>query len=103
MYVHLFYLSLLLNHKIKYLYSYLYFDLHLYQDLESEAAKVLKEVYWEKADTEIAVSASPEVFQKYEVKGNSVVLFKKVWTCYDTNWKEQSEAFYRKSVTRYKK
>lgn len=39
---------------------------------------MLKEVYWDKADTEIAVSASPEVFQKYEVKGNSVVLFKKV-------------------------
>lgn len=39
---------------------------------------MVKEVYLEKAETEIAVTASPEVFRKYEVKGNSVVLFKKV-------------------------
>lgn len=35
------------------------------------------------ADTEFAVTATPEVFQKYEVKDDSVVLFKKVRTCTD--------------------
>lgn len=54
------------------------FHLHSYQDLESEEAKVFKKVYLNMADTELAVSSSPEVFQKYDVKGNSVVLFKKV-------------------------
>uniref|UniRef100_G3PX45 protein disulfide-isomerase n=1 Tax=Gasterosteus aculeatus aculeatus TaxID=481459 RepID=G3PX45_GASAC len=44
---------------------------------ESEAVKVFKEVALDLADTEFALSASPEVFQKYEVKANSVVLFKK--------------------------
>uniref|UniRef100_A0A3Q3W0E7 Protein disulfide-isomerase n=1 Tax=Mola mola TaxID=94237 RepID=A0A3Q3W0E7_MOLML len=48
-----------------------------FDDLESEAAKVFKDLYLDKADTEFAVSANPEVFQKYEVKENSVVLFKK--------------------------
>lgn len=48
-----------------------------FENLESDAAKLLREVYLEKADTEIAVTTTPEVFQKYEVKGNSVVLFKK--------------------------
>nr|XP_046273864.1 protein disulfide-isomerase A2 [Scatophagus argus] len=48
-----------------------------FDDLESEAAKVLKEIYFDDTDTEFALSASPEVFQKYEVKVNSVVLFKK--------------------------
>uniref|UniRef100_A0A8P4G411 protein disulfide-isomerase n=1 Tax=Dicentrarchus labrax TaxID=13489 RepID=A0A8P4G411_DICLA len=42
-----------------------------------KAAKVFKEVALDVVDTEFAVSASPEVFQKYEVKANSVVLFKK--------------------------
>lgn len=46
---------------------------------------MLREVYLEKADTEIAVTATPEVFQKYEVKGNSVVLFKKVRARSDAN------------------
>ncbi|XP_070777789.1 protein disulfide-isomerase A2 [Enoplosus armatus] len=48
-----------------------------FNDLESEEAKVFKEVSMDMTDTEFAVSASPEVFQKYEVKANSVVLFKK--------------------------
>ncbi|XP_042341616.1 LOW QUALITY PROTEIN: protein disulfide-isomerase-like [Plectropomus leopardus] len=48
-----------------------------FDDLESEAAKVFKELALDITDTEFAVSASPEVFQKYEVKTSSVVLFKK--------------------------
>ncbi|XP_037620533.1 protein disulfide-isomerase A2 [Sebastes umbrosus] len=48
-----------------------------FDDLESKAAKAFKEVAMDVTDTEFAVSASPEVFQKYEVKANSVVLFKK--------------------------
>ncbi|XP_070841664.1 protein disulfide-isomerase A2 [Chaetodon trifascialis] len=48
-----------------------------FEDLESEAAKMFKEVSWDMTDTEFAMSASPEVFQKYEVKADSVVLFKK--------------------------
>lgn len=39
--------------------------------------------------SEFAVSASPEVFQKYEVKANTVVLFKKVRMCYDAYKKAQ--------------
>ncbi|XP_008295223.1 protein disulfide-isomerase A2 [Stegastes partitus] len=48
-----------------------------FDSLESEAAKVFKEVTLEMTDTEFALTATPEVFQKYEVKGSSVVLFKK--------------------------
>lgn len=39
---------------------------------------MFKEVFLDMTDTEFAVSASPDVFQKYEVKADSVVLFKKV-------------------------
>ena len=87
MYVYLFYLHLFINHIIirSYLQSYLYFHVYLYQDLESEAAKVLKELALDYTDSEFAVSASPEVFTKYEVKPGSVVLFKKVRTCSDTD------------------
>ncbi|CAJ1052603.1 protein disulfide-isomerase A2 [Xyrichtys novacula] len=49
-----------------------------FEDLESEAVKVLKEIAYELTDTEFGLSASPEVFKKYEAKANSVVLFKKV-------------------------
>lgn len=41
---------------------------------------MFKEVGLDMTDIEFAVSASPEVFKKYEVKANSVVLFKKVQT-----------------------
>lgn len=50
----------------------------LFQSLESEEAKLLKEVAFDLTDTEFAMTAAPEVFQKYEVKSSSVVLFKKV-------------------------
>uniref|UniRef100_A0A3Q3W8H3 Protein disulfide-isomerase n=1 Tax=Mola mola TaxID=94237 RepID=A0A3Q3W8H3_MOLML len=50
-----------------------------------DVPKVFKDLYLDKADTEFAVSANPEVFQKYEVKENSVVLFKKVGKYYDPN------------------
>ncbi|XP_063331256.1 protein disulfide-isomerase A2 [Pelmatolapia mariae] len=48
-----------------------------FESLDSEAAQVFKEVAMEMPDTEFGVTATPEVFQKYEVKGSSVVLFKK--------------------------
>ncbi|XP_023273166.1 protein disulfide-isomerase-like [Seriola lalandi dorsalis] len=48
-----------------------------FDSLESEAAKVFKEVAFDTTDTEFATTTTPEVFQKYEVKANSVVLFKK--------------------------
>uniref|UniRef100_A0A665W7E2 Protein disulfide-isomerase n=1 Tax=Echeneis naucrates TaxID=173247 RepID=A0A665W7E2_ECHNA len=48
-----------------------------FDTLESEAAKVFKEVAFDVTDTEFGVTTTPEVFQKYEVKTNSVVLFKK--------------------------
>ncbi|XP_041641597.1 protein disulfide-isomerase A2 [Cheilinus undulatus] len=48
-----------------------------FEDLESEAAKAFKELALDATDTEFALSASPEVFQKYEAKADSVVLFKK--------------------------
>merc|ERR1712002_1236885 len=48
-----------------------------FDSLESEAAKVFTEVVMDMTDVEFAVTATPEVFQKYEVKDNSVVLFKK--------------------------
>ncbi|XP_047431589.1 protein disulfide-isomerase A2 [Mugil cephalus] len=48
-----------------------------FKSVESEAAKVLKEAYFDMTDTELAVTETPEVFQKYEVKADTVVLFKK--------------------------
>ncbi|KAM3865504.1 protein disulfide-isomerase A2 [Diretmus argenteus] len=48
-----------------------------FNSLESEEAKVFTEVALNMVDTEFAVTTSPEVFQKYEVKNSSVVLFKK--------------------------
>jgi len=48
-----------------------------FDSLESEAAKVFTEVVMDMTDVEFAVTATPEVFQKYEVKANAVVLFKK--------------------------
>uniref|UniRef100_A0A3Q3LTR7 Protein disulfide-isomerase n=1 Tax=Mastacembelus armatus TaxID=205130 RepID=A0A3Q3LTR7_9TELE len=48
-----------------------------FDDVESEAVKVFKEVALDMTDTEFAITATPEVFQKHEVKANSVVLFKK--------------------------
>uniref|UniRef100_A0A3B4AT17 protein disulfide-isomerase n=1 Tax=Periophthalmus magnuspinnatus TaxID=409849 RepID=A0A3B4AT17_9GOBI len=46
------------------------------QDMESEPAKVLDELYFS-TDVEFAKTSSPEVFNKYEVTADSVVLFKK--------------------------
>ncbi|XP_030595097.1 protein disulfide-isomerase A2 [Archocentrus centrarchus] len=48
-----------------------------FESLDSEPAQVLKEIAMNMPDTEFALTAAPEVFQKYEVKGSSVVLFKK--------------------------
>ncbi|XP_037546224.1 protein disulfide-isomerase A2 [Nematolebias whitei] len=48
-----------------------------FDSLESEEAKLLKEVAFDLTDMEFAMTAAPEVFQKYEVKSSSVVLFKK--------------------------
>ncbi|XP_071360779.1 protein disulfide-isomerase A2 [Trachinotus anak] len=48
-----------------------------FDNLESEEAKMFKDVAFSMTDTEFATTATPEVFQKYEVKANSVVLFKK--------------------------
>ncbi|XP_060944685.1 protein disulfide-isomerase A2 [Limanda limanda] len=48
-----------------------------FDDLDSEAAKLFKELSLDVTDTEFALTATPEVFQKYEVQENSVVLFKK--------------------------
>ncbi|XP_067441211.1 protein disulfide-isomerase A2 [Thunnus thynnus] len=48
-----------------------------FDSLESEAAKVFKEVVMDMTDVEFAMTATPEVFQKYEVKDDAVVLFKK--------------------------
>ncbi|CAK6971756.1 protein disulfide-isomerase A2 [Scomber scombrus] len=48
-----------------------------FESLESEVAKVFTEVMMDMTDTEFAVTASPEVFQKYEVKSDTVVVFKK--------------------------
>ncbi|KAF3687863.1 Protein disulfide-isomerase A2 [Channa argus] len=59
-------------------------------DLEGDSAKVLKELAFEMTDVEFAMTAAPEVFQKYEVKGSSVVLFKKVRTCADSQIEGQS-------------
>ncbi|KAM4751211.1 protein disulfide-isomerase A2 [Anableps anableps] len=48
-----------------------------FDSLESESAKVFEEVAFDLTDAEFGVTATPEVFQKYEVKSDSVVLFKK--------------------------
>lgn len=47
-----------------------------FKDVESEAAKVVDELYFE-TTVEFAKTSSPEVFTKYEVHTDSVVLFKK--------------------------
>ncbi|XP_071032064.1 protein disulfide-isomerase A2-like [Oncorhynchus clarkii lewisi] len=51
--------------------------LGFFTSLESEEAKVFYSVAMEMVDMVFGVTTSPEVFQKYEVKNNSVVLFKK--------------------------
>ncbi|XP_013866887.1 protein disulfide-isomerase A2 [Austrofundulus limnaeus] len=48
-----------------------------FDSLESEEAELLKEVSFELTNIEFAMTAAQEVFQKYEVKTSSVVLFKK--------------------------
>ncbi|XP_028263849.1 protein disulfide-isomerase A2 [Parambassis ranga] len=48
-----------------------------FDNVESEAAKVFKEVAYDMTGVEFAITATPEVFQKYEVKASTVVLFKK--------------------------
>ncbi|XP_068607238.1 protein disulfide-isomerase A2 [Brachionichthys hirsutus] len=48
-----------------------------FDDLESEAAAAFRQMALDQSGSEFALSASPEVFQKYEVKSSSVVLFKK--------------------------
>ncbi|XP_027874927.1 protein disulfide-isomerase A2 isoform X2 [Xiphophorus couchianus] len=48
-----------------------------FSSLESESAHVFKEVSFDLTDVEFGVTVIPEVFQKYEVKSDSVVLFKK--------------------------
>ncbi|XP_064816771.1 protein disulfide-isomerase A2 [Oncorhynchus masou masou] len=51
--------------------------LGFFTSLESEEAKVFYSVAMEMVDMVFGVTTSPEVFQKYEVKNNRVVLFKK--------------------------
>ncbi|XP_041701104.1 protein disulfide-isomerase A2 [Coregonus clupeaformis] len=51
--------------------------LGFFTSLESEEAKVFYDVAMEMVDMVFGVTTSPEVFQKYEVKNNRVVLFKK--------------------------
>uniref|UniRef100_A0A3Q2SQP4 Protein disulfide-isomerase n=1 Tax=Fundulus heteroclitus TaxID=8078 RepID=A0A3Q2SQP4_FUNHE len=48
-----------------------------FKSLESESAKVFEEAAYDLTDVEFGVTSTPEVFQKYEVKSDSVVLFKK--------------------------
>ncbi|XP_043970666.1 protein disulfide-isomerase A2 [Gambusia affinis] len=48
-----------------------------FSSLESDSAQVFKEVAFDLTDVEFGVTVTPEVFQKYEVKSDSVVLFKK--------------------------
>lgn len=47
-----------------------------FKDVESEAAKVVDELYFE-TTAAFAKTSNPEVFSKYEVKSDTVVLFKK--------------------------
>uniref|UniRef100_A0AAZ3SQ96 Protein disulfide-isomerase n=2 Tax=Oncorhynchus tshawytscha TaxID=74940 RepID=A0AAZ3SQ96_ONCTS len=51
--------------------------LGFFTSLESEEVKVFYSVAMEMVDMVFGVTTSPEVFQKYEVKNNRVVLFKK--------------------------
>ncbi|XP_077426553.1 protein disulfide-isomerase A2 [Vanacampus margaritifer] len=48
-----------------------------FKSLESDAAKEFAELVMDMADTEFGITTSPEVFQKYELKTDTVVLFKK--------------------------
>ncbi|XP_077381306.1 protein disulfide-isomerase-like [Festucalex cinctus] len=48
-----------------------------FKSLESDAAKNFAELVMDMADTEFGVTTSPEVFQKYDLKSDTVVLFKK--------------------------
>ncbi|KAM6971873.1 protein disulfide-isomerase A2 [Aplochiton taeniatus] len=48
-----------------------------FDSLDSEEAKVFTELAMDMADSTFAVTTSPEVFKKYEVKTNTIVLFKK--------------------------
>ncbi|KAF7223491.1 protein disulfide-isomerase A2 [Nothobranchius furzeri] len=48
-----------------------------FDSLDSEEAKLLKELAFDLTDTEFAVTATSEVLQTLEAKPNSVVLFKK--------------------------
>ncbi|XP_077575784.1 protein disulfide-isomerase A2 [Stigmatopora nigra] len=48
-----------------------------FKSLESDVAKQFSELVMDLTDTEFGMTASPEVFQKYELKSDTVVLFKK--------------------------
>uniref|UniRef100_A0A673A5V0 Protein disulfide-isomerase n=1 Tax=Sphaeramia orbicularis TaxID=375764 RepID=A0A673A5V0_9TELE len=48
-----------------------------FKDLESDASKAFSDISYDMTDVEFAKTMTAEVFQKYEVKGDSVVLFKK--------------------------
>ncbi|KAM3624465.1 uncharacterized protein V6R79_023896 [Siganus canaliculatus] len=48
-----------------------------FDDVESDEAKVFRQVSLDMVDTEFALAETPEVFQKYDVKAGAVVLFKK--------------------------
>ncbi|XP_049576423.1 protein disulfide-isomerase A2 [Syngnathus scovelli] len=48
-----------------------------FKSLESDAAKEFSQLVMDMTDTEFGITTSPEVFQKYEVKSETVVLFKK--------------------------
>ncbi|XP_057699393.1 protein disulfide-isomerase A2 [Corythoichthys intestinalis] len=48
-----------------------------FKSLESDVAKEFSELVMDMTDTEFGITASPEVFQKYELKSDTVVLFKK--------------------------
>ncbi|KAM9819162.1 protein disulfide-isomerase A2 isoform 1-T5 [Syngnathus typhle] len=48
-----------------------------FKSLESDAAKEFSQLVMDMTDTEFAITTSPEVFQKYELKSETVVLFKK--------------------------
>ncbi|XP_061130228.1 protein disulfide-isomerase A2 [Syngnathus typhle] len=48
-----------------------------FKSLESDAAKEFSQLVMDMTDTEFAITTSPEVFQKYELKSETVILFKK--------------------------
>ncbi|XP_034043969.1 protein disulfide-isomerase A2 isoform X2 [Thalassophryne amazonica] len=48
-----------------------------FESLDSEAAKAFNKVVMDVTEAEFAITSSSEVFEKYDVKPNSVVLFKK--------------------------